>query len=306
MLELLESSLRLATPLIFAAMGGFLCERAGVATICLEGVMIAGAWAAAATNYYTHSPWLALLACAFAGALTILIHAFLTTTARADQIVSGVAVNLFAAGITPLLTKVFFGSSTSTAAIPMADRFSVISIPGLSAIPGIGPLFFEELPLVYMAVLLPFVLHFVAYRTGLGLRLLASGDGPEALRTAGVSPSKVRYLALLAGGIIASFGGAFLSISHSSQFTRDMTSGRGYIALAALIFGQWRVYPTLLACLFFGLTDAIQIRLQSAPLFGIEFPVQLIQALPYVVTLFVLVTFIKNDRPPRSIGRVTF
>lgn len=304
MIEMVASSLRMATPLLFASMGGLLCERAGIATICLEGVMIMSAWTAAIVNYYTHDPWLAVTVALFAGALTMAIHAFLSITAKADQIISGVVVNFFAAGITPLLNKSIYGNSANTPAIQSADRFTSLPIPLLSDIPGIGEMFFQHLPLVYFALLFPFCMHFVLYRTGAGLRILASGDGPETLKTAGVSPKKVRWVALLLGGAIAGIGGTYLAISHAGQFSRDMTAGRGFIALAALIFGKWRPLPTLLACLFFGFTEALQIQLQSTPLFGIHFPMQFLQALPYVVTLIVLVGFIGKARPPLSIGKV--
>lgn len=302
MVEILESTLRLSTPLLFAAIGGFLCERSGIATICLEGTMITSAWTAAVVNYYTHSPTLGLLAALLVGGLTMSVHAFLVVIARADQIVSGVAVNILAGGITPVLTKAIFSSPTNTAAILVEDRFKPLHIPFLSELPGIGFLF-HQMPLVYLALLLPALVHFIAYRTGLGLRLLASGDGPEALRTAGVSPEKVRFVALFFGGMVTSLGGAYLSISHASQFTRDMTSGRGFIALAALIFGKWKPIPTMFACLFFGLADSLQIRLQSVEFFGTTFPVQFIQAFPYLVTLVVLVGFIGSAKPPLSIGK---
>ena len=272
MIELLASALRLATPLLFAAMGGLISERSGIATICLEGVMIIGAWTAATVTYYMHNPWLGLFAGMAAGCLMMGLHAFLSITARADQIVSGVAVNIIAAGITPLFTKTLFGSSTNTPEIPMAERFHAWVVPLLHQIPFVGQLLFAQMPLVYAAVLLPFLLNHLLYRTGLGLRLLACGDGPEALRTSGVSPSHTRYWALFTGGAIASLGGIYLSISHSSAFTRDMTAGRGYIALTALIFGQWKPLPTLFACLFFGLADALQIQLQSTTLMGFAFP----------------------------------
>ena len=198
MLELLESSLRLATPLILAGMGGVICERSGIATICLEGVMIVGAWVAAVVNYSTNDPWLALAAGFVSGAVAMSLHAFLSVTARADQIVSGVAVNILAAGITPVLTKAFYGSPTNTPAIPLEHRFHEIPIPLLSKIPFLGPLLFHQKILIYFALLLPFLVHWFLFRTGLGLRVLASGDGPDALRTAGVSPSKVRYVSLMA------------------------------------------------------------------------------------------------------------
>lgn len=284
MFELFESSLRLSTPLLFAALGGFLCERSGIATICLEGVMLTSAWTAAVVNYYSHDPYLAAVAALFVGAFTMTLHAALVIHGKADQIVSGVAVNLFAAGITPVLNKTFFGSPTNSASIPLNERM-------------------PEMFLVVLALGVPFLTHFFAYRTGLGLRLVASGDGPEALRTQGVSPERVRYAALFFGGMVVSLGGTYLSIAHASQFTRDMTAGRGFIALAALIFGKWRPLPTLFACLFFGFTDALQIRLQSVSVFGTTFPVQFVQAFPYAVTLIVLIGFMGKARPPLSIGR---
>ena len=304
MVDLLASTLRLSTPLIFAASGGILCERSGIATICLEGVMLSAAFTAATVNYYTHNPWWGLLAGIAAGALTMGGHAFLSITARADQIISGVAVNIFAAGLTPLLTKTIFGSPTNTASIPIDERFHPYSLPLFSKIPVAGEILFSQTPLIYFALILPFLIHYALGNTPWGLRLLAAGDGPGALRTAGGSPTKVRYLALFIGGAVASLGGVYLSIAHSSQFTRDMTSGRGFIALTAVIFGKWKPIPTLFACLFFGFTDALQIQLQSATLFGLPIPVQFIQCVPYVVTLVVLVGFIGKSRPPLAIGKI--
>lgn len=233
MIELLASTIRLSTPLIFAAMGGFFCERSGIATICLEGVLLTSAWAAATVTYFSHNPYLGVLAAVFVGILTMSLHSFLTVKAKADQIISGVAVNLLAAGITPILTKLLFSSPTNTQAIPLAERLN-------------SPV------LICLAFGIPFLIHFITYRTGWGLRLLACGDGPEALKTAGISPRAFRYGALALGGAIVSFGGAYLSIGHASQFTRDMTAGRGFIALTALIFGKWRPLPAFFTCLFLG------------------------------------------------------
>ncbi len=298
MIELLASAIRLSTPLLFAALGGLMCERTGVATICLEGVMLVAAWSAATVNFYTGNPWWGLLAGIGCGAVAMLIHAFLSITARANRIVSGVAVNIFCMGITPLLTKVCFGGTTNTPSIPMDQRFSLWGIPGLKDIPYVGPLFFNHFPLVYLAWCLPIFLHFWLYKTRAGLRINAAGDGPEALTTAGVSPNRIRYQSMLAGGVIASMGGIYLATSHGSQFTRDMTAGRGFIALTALIFGKWKPLPTFGACLIFGFADALQIQLQGVTLFGQTFPVQFIQALPYVITLTVLVAFVGKSRAP--------
>lgn len=304
MLELIASSLRMAVPLLFAGLGGLLCERSGVATICLEGALLAGAWTAAVVNLSTGDPWLGALAAMAAGALTMSLHAALTQKAKADAIVSGVAVNLFVAGLTPILNKALYLSPTNTPSIPIENRFQPVALPGLSQIPGIGQLFHQS-PLVYLALLAPFVVALALGRTRAGLRLIAAGEGPDALYTLGVSPAKVRTGALLVGGALCALGGAFLSTAHASQFTRDMTAGRGYIALAALIFGGWKPLPTAGACLLFALADAGQIRIQSAPegsLFA-ALPVQLVQSLPYFVTLLALIFWGKRARPPAAIGQ---
>lgn len=303
MTEMLASALRLSTPLLFAAMGGVICERSGIATICLEGVLLVAAWTAAVVTHQTGDPWLAASVAIGAGALAMTLHAFLTVTARGDQIISGVVVNFLAMGMTPLLSHAFFGSPTNTPSLQLAERMGEWPIPGLSSIPVLGPLLFSQPGLVYLALLLPVALHFGLYRTAPGLRLLASGDGPEALRTSGVRPERVRYLALAVGGAVTSLGGVYLSICHASQFTREMSAGRGFIALTAVIFGKWRPLPTAMACLFIGLTDALQIQLQGASVGGIAIPVQFIQALPYVVTLIVLAGFIGKARAPLSIGQ---
>jgi general nucleoside transport system permease protein len=293
MIDLIASALRLSTPLTFAALGGLICERSGIATICLEGVMLTAGWSAATVNYYTGDPWLALAAGAMAGALTMGLHAALSVWARADHIISGVVVNIFAAGVTPIFTKVLFGSATNTPSIPMEHRFSTINL---------GPGILSQVPLVYLGWLLPFAIHVTLYHTRWGLRLWSSGDHPEALQTAGVSFRRVRWQALLLGGAVTSLGGVYLAISHASGFTRGMTAGRGFIALTALIFGKWRPIPTFLACLFFGFADALQIQLQSTSIGNIQFPVQLIQVFPYLITLVVLVVFVGSANPPLTVG----
>ncbi len=301
-IELIASSLRLSTPLIFAAMGGLLCERAGIATICLEGVLIAGAWAAATVTYYTSDPLLGLAAGVAIGTATMALHAALSVTAKADAIVSGVAVNMLVAGATPLFTKSLFGSPTNTPSLPMSDRFQNIDLPGLVHLPVVGALFSQPW-LIFLALLLPFLVNYFFYHTGRGLRVLASGDNPEALATTGVHPNFVRWCAMLAGGALCSLGGVYLAIAHASQFTRDMSAGRGFIALTAVIFGKWRPLPTLAACLFFGFFDALQIRLQSTSVAGLELPINLIQSVPYLVALVVLAGFIGRATPPLSIGK---
>lgn len=302
MIELLNSSLRLATPLIFASMGGLLCEKAGIATICLEGIILISAFTSAVTDFYFQSPLLSVLLGCFAGGAFMLCHAGLTVKARADQIVSGVAINLLASGLTPLLTKAFFQNSTNTPSLPASIRLSVWSVPLLSGLPVIGSLF-SHLSLVFLALILPFFISLLINKTRFGLRLVSAGDGPEALRNAGVSVDKIRLQALLFGGWIASLAGIYLAIGQSSQFTRDMSAGRGFIALAALIFGKWRPVPVLLACLLFGFTEALEIYLQSSDFFSSFLPVQFIQSLPYLITLLLLVSAGGKSQPPLALGK---
>lgn len=284
MLDWIFSAVRLATPLLLAAMGGLLCERSGIATICLEGVMVVSAFTSAAVAAYFQNPWIGFLAGSLAGVLMMSAHGFLSITAKSDRIISSVALNIFAAGITPMACKLFFQSPTNTAALPHQARLPL-------------------LPIVVLALVLPLVIDRFLKRTRFGNWIFAAGEGPEALETSGVSVKKVRYLGLALGGLICSWGGIYLATSHASQFTRDMTAGRGFIALAALIFGKWRPIPTLFACLFFGLTDSLQIQLQSVSFGSFEIPTQALQALPYAITLLVLVGFVGEAKPPAAITK---
>jgi ABC-type uncharacterized transport system permease subunit len=283
MIELIQSSLRLSTPLVFAALGGLLCERAGVATICLEGVLLISAFTAATVDVFTSSPLTSILVGMIAGSAFMGLHALLTQKAKADHIISGVAINILAAGLPPLLSQAWFGSSTNTPSVPSNARLS-------------------EPAIIAAALILPLAMHYLIYRTSFGLRLRSAGDGPEALQTSGISVGRVRTLALLLGGALTSLGGSYLSIGHSSQFLRDMTAGSGFIALAAIIFGKWRPIPVFLASLFFGFTEALPMILQGVTWRGLSIPVQWIQAIPYVLTLGILVTTVGSARPPRAIG----
>lgn len=285
MIELMQSSLRLSTPLIFAAMGGLLCERAGVATICLEGVLLISAFAAAAVDVTLLNPWLSLLVAVGMGTLFLGLHALLTQKVRMDPIISGVIINILAAGLPPLLSQAFFGSSTNTPSIPVQAKMN-------------------ETVLIGFSVVLPLMIHYLLFRTAFGLRTRSAGDGPGALKSAGVSVLKTRTLALLLGGALTSFGGAYLSISHSSQFLRDMTAGRGFIALAAVIFGKWRPIPVFFAALFFGFTEALPMTLQTITFRGSAIPVQWIQMVPYLLTILILITAGGSARPPRAIGNI--
>ena len=290
---IIASTVRLATPLVLAALGGLFSERSGVINIALEGKMLAGAFTAAAVTYAadtrfgmgTVSPWIGLLAGMIAGLFIALIYAVSCIKFKADQVVSGAAINILMLGIPGFLSGAIFLSSGSTPQIPK-DHLLPQS-PWFIAI---------------VIALLVIAIWYVVYKTPFGLRLRSVGENPEAADAAGVSVSRIRYSGVLLAGILAGMGGAYLSIGQSSLFTRNMTVGRGFIALAALIFGKWKPVPTLLACLLFGFTEALSIQMQGAKPLGKDIPVQFIQMVPYVLTIVVLAGFIGSSRPPRALG----
>jgi ABC-type uncharacterized transport system permease subunit len=281
-LGLLFSAIRLATPLLLAALGGMFSERSGVINIALEGLMLAGAFTAASVTWYAASPWVGLLSAIIAGAAIALIHAVACIRYRADQVVSGTAINILLTGVPALLSGAFFLSSGSTPQVPKEDLIPIT-------------------PVVIAFALVP-ISYYVLYHTPFGLRLRAVGENPEAADAAGVSVNRMRYTAVLLSGALAGIGGAYLSIGQSSLFTRNMSAGRGFIALAALIFGKWRPVQTMLACLLFGLTEAVAIQLQGVRFGGEEIPTQFVQIIPYVLTIVVLAGFIGQSRAPRSLG----
>jgi ABC-type uncharacterized transport system permease subunit len=278
------STLRLATPLVLAALGGLFSERAGVINIALEGTMLAGAFTAAAVTYAAGSPWVGLLGGIGAGLLIATIHALACIRYRADQVVSGTAINILMSGVPGFLSGALFLSSGST---PQLRKEQLIPYT----------------PMVMAGLLVPLT-WYVLYRTPFGLRLRSVGENPEAADAAGISVASIRYAGVLLSGVLAGIAGAYLSIGQSSLFTRNMTSGRGFIALAALIFGKWRPVQTMLACLLFGLTEAVSIQMQGVVKLpsGEDIPVQFIQMVPYILTIVVLAGFIGQSRPPRALG----
>ena len=286
--SLAASTLRIATPLLFAAMAGFFSERAGIVDIGLEGKMLMAAFAAAAAAAVTGSPWIGLAAAVASSSLLALLHGYATITQRGDQVISGVAINLLAPGLTVLLANAWFELGRETPALSGTERFQ--------------PVFGVPL-LVYAAYLAVPLAWWLAYRTRFGLRLRAVGENPEAAETAGVRVAAVRYRAVLLAGLLCGFAGAYLSVAQGNQFQAGMTAGKGYLALAALIVGKWRPVPTLLACLMFAAADALQARLQGVPILGITVPVQLIEALPYLITVLLLAGFLGRAIPPRAIGK---
>jgi simple sugar transport system permease protein len=288
-LSLIASTIRLATPLVLAALGGLFSERSGVINIALEGKMLAGAFTAAAVTYAADtklgmgnaSPWVGLLAGLIAGLFIAIIYAVSCIRFKADQVVSGAAINILMLGIPGFLSGAFFLSSGSTPQLPKDHLLPQSPVVIAIAI------------LVLVAVI-----WYVLYKTPFGLRLRSVGEKPEAADAAGVSVSKLRYSGVLLAGMLAGIGGAYLSIGQSSLFTRNMT------ALAALIFGKWRPVQTLLACLLFGFTEAVSIQMQGAVKLpsGEDIPVQFINMVPYVLTIVVLAGFIGSSRPPRALG----
>jgi general nucleoside transport system permease protein len=283
-IALIFSTIRLSTPLILAALGGLYSERSGVINIALEGMMLAGAFTAAAMTYASGSPWIGLVAAIGAGVLVALIHAVACIRYRADQVVVGTAINIGMIGLPGFLSGAFFLSSGSTPQIQIENLL-------------------PNAPIVMAFALVPFT-WYVLYRTPFGLRLRAVGENPAAADAAGLNVAQIRYSGVLLSGALAALGGAYLSIGQSSLFTRNMTSGRGFIALAALIFGKWRPVQTLFACVFFGFTEAITIQMQGVVKLpsGDDIPVQFIQMVPYVLTIVVLAGFIGQSRPPRALG----
>lgn len=281
---LIWSTIRLSTPLILAALGGLFSERAGVINIALEGMMLAGAFTAAAVTHAAGNPFVGLLAGMAAGMVIAAIHAVACIRYRADQVVSGTAINILMLGMPPFLSGAFFLSSGATPQIPKNQL-----IPWT--------------PIIIAFALVPLT-WYVLYKTPFGLRIRSVGENPEAADAAGVQVARMRYAGVLLSGVLAGIGGAYLSIGQSSLFTRNMTSGRGFIALAALIFGKWRPVQTMLACLLFGFTEAVTIQMQGVVKLpsGDDIPVQFIQMVPYLLTIIVLAGFIGSSRPPKALG----
>ncbi|MDX2044386.1 MAG: ABC transporter permease [Acidobacteriota bacterium] len=294
---LIASTIRLSTPLILAALGGLYSERSGVINIALEGMMLAGAFTAAAVTVFTHSSLIGVLAAVAAGLLVAALHAVATINYRADQVVSGTAINILFLGVPALLSGALFESTGATRqlskdeVLPDVMFFNPDSSPMLASV-------FNQKPIVYLAFFVAGISVYVLYRTRFGLRLRAVGENPEAADTAGVNVRRMRWAGVLISGALAALGGAYLSIGQSSQFTRNMTAGRGFIALAALIFGKWHPVGALMACLLFGFAEAVSIRMQG----NVNIPNQFVLMIPYVLTMVMLAGLIRRADPPKALG----
>lgn len=286
---LVLSAVRLATPLVWAAIGGLFSERSGVINVALEGMMLAGAFTAAAITYYAGSPWIGLAAAMLAGGLVALVLATACIRFEANEVVAGMGINILFLGLPAVLSGALFLSSGATPQIPQEN---------------LVPAFGEVSVLSMLALLVVAGTAYLLSHTRFGLRLRAVGENPEAADAAGVRVTRIRYAGVMISGVLAAIGGAYLSIGQSSLFTRNMSAGRGFIALAALIFGKWRPVPTMLACLLFGFADALTIQMQGVAKLpsGEDIPVQFVQMIPYVVTIVVLAGFIGQSRAPGALG----
>ena len=310
-LSTLDSTLRVATPLILCAMAGIFSERSGIIDIGLEGKMLAAAFAAGAMAFVSGSAWIGLLAGISISMLASLIHAFACVTHRGDQVISGLAINILASGLTVVLGIAFFRQGGQTPHLSNSGRFMSIDFPfseSISNFPLLGPIYSDLIGghnlLVYLAFLSVPLTYYVIYKTRFGLRLRAVGEKPMAVDTAGISVTWLRYRAVLCAGLLCGIAGAYLAIAHGASFGREMSAGKGYIALAAMIFGKWQPRNTLLACHLFGFLEAISDRLQGVPLpFIGELPVQLMQGLPYILTVVLLAGFIGKAVAPAAIGQ---
>jgi len=309
--SLIASTLRLTTPLLLCALAGLVSERSGVIDIGLEGKMLGSAFAAGAVAAATHSTGLGLLAAIVVACIFSLIHGFACVTHRGDQVISGVALNMVAAGLTVVLGIAWFNQGGQTPAVDDTVRLKSV-IPGFEEITSgwgsaLGNAFLSHNVLVYLTLALVGGVWFFLERTRPGLRLRAVGENPAMVDAAGVSVPMLRYAALMINGVLCGLAGSYLVLAQNANFSPNMTAGRGYIALAAMIFGKWKPVPTLFACLLFGFLDAAAIRLQGVSLptwlGGGEVPVQLIQALPYLLTVVLLAGFIGTAIAPKALGR---
>ncbi len=306
--EILSSTIRMSVPLILACLAGLWSERSGIVDIGLEGKILTGAFAAACGSYYFHTPWAGLLFAIIISICMALIHGYASITQRGNQVVSGVAINMLALGLTSVIGNSWFKQGGRTPALDDATRFLPITFPGRDALfttPVIGPLskiILDHSVLTFFAFALVPLTAWALAKTRFGLRLRAVGENPHAVDTAGISVAKLRYQAVMIAGLLCGVAGAYLSTSLSASFVRDMSAGRGFMALTALIFANWRAWPALYACLLFGFLQAIANFLQGAHVFGFEIPVQFFNALPYIMTVILLAGFIGKSIPPRAAG----
>ena len=287
----------MAIPILLPATGEIFAERSGVLNINLEGQMLTGAFASFIVGYYTHSLMLALAAGALAGVLMALLMAVCCIRWHGNHVVVGITLNMFALGCTSFWYRVVFGVTTSP---PKADVSSgTLPIPGLSKIPVLGEILFDQNFLFYVSILIVALAFFVLRRTQFGLQIRATGEYPQAAETMGVHVNRMRYISMVICGALAGMGGSFLSLISLNRFVDNITASRGFIALAIVIFGKWDPWRVFLASLLFGTTDALQLRLQAV---GVDVPYQLLTMLPYLLTILVMIVTAKRSHSPAALG----
>lgn len=292
--ELWAATLAMATPIALPALGGTFSERSGVVNIAMEGIMLIGAFFAVFFSYLTHNPWLGLVGALVMGGLISLLFAWFTINIGADQIIVGMGINIFAAGLTAFLLNTIFGyggTPRETLALPN------LTLALLKDIPFIGPIIGQQNSVVYLMLVLVASSHYFLFHTNLGLRIRAVGENPQAADTAGINVWRIRYLGVILGGMLSSLGGVYLSLGLLNSFEVNMSSGRGYIALAAMIFGKWTPFGSLGAALLFGFAMALSMVLQGS---GIS--ANIIQMLPYALTILALTGLVGRSTAPAADG----
>ena len=298
-----QATLTAATPLTLGAMAGILCERVGIINIAIEGMMLSGAFAAVAFASLFDSLWMGLLVGSLVGGVMAALHAVLSIKYKVDQIISGTVINILAAGATRFLNLRLL----EPAGLSTPGSFGAISIPVLSDIPIIGPILFENQPTVYIMLILLVVVNYVVFFTPWGLRMRACGEHPRAADTVGVHVNRMRYISVIVGGLIAGIGGAYFSLGVVGTFEDNMTRGQGFVALAAMIFGNWNPIGAFLAALLFGFANAIQVKMQIIqpilPFIDQPIPHQFLQMAPYLLTIIVVAGVVGRARPPAAEGK---
>jgi simple sugar transport system permease protein len=298
LISIFAGAVRMGTIILFGALGELITERSGVLNLSVEGMMLSGALAGFLAAYFTDSLWLGVLCAALAGMLISVIFGLLAVVFQIDQTVSGLSVNIFAAGLTFYVYRTMF-PDVGTENIPNLVPFSVIKIPVLSDIPFLGEVLFSHYALSYIALILVGVIAYYLYRTKSGLILRTMGENPRAVDMKGVNVTRMRFLAVLFGGLMAGLGGSFITLCSSGLFVADITAGRGWLAIAIVIFGDWKPGRILLASLFFGFVDALQMQVQAL---GVHLPFQLFLAMPYILTTVAVFIGRKRSGEPMSLG----
>lgn len=297
----LLASVRMATPIMLVGIGGVFTERTGIFNIGIEGMMLAGAMAAVAGDLVAGSVWVGTLCAMVVGGLFGVVHAYLTVTRRANQIVSGAAINLFALGLTNLLYGPLYEGFKYRPRVPLYPK---LAPPALQELPILGPVFFAQPVIVWIALVSALIATWVLYRTSWGLNIRAVGDHPHAVATAGVSVIRLKYVGVILSGVFAGLGGSALVLAELGMFGPNLTAGRGFIALATLAVGNWNPTRVAAASLFFGAADALQLRAQTwSQIYGVNIPYQFLVMAPYLLTIVAMAGLVGRTNPPKTVGK---